>query len=587
MQETKNKNGLLRLLSLAYPERRRLALGTVFLLIGSAMLLVYPQVVKKMIDEALTTGDQERINQAAVIMLGVFLIGAVAGALRYYLFTVSGEKIVAGLRSDLYRNITQQEIAFFDSRRTGELMSRLSSDAAILQNAVSVNLSMTMRNLGSTVGGIILLIYTSPVLTFGLLAAIPPIALGTAWFGRMIRRMSRQVQDALAESGTVAEETISGIRTVRAFAKEEFELHRYRQAVEKAFHVARKKIHGIAVFTGFASLFGYAAIVGVVWYGGQLVITGDMSIGDLSSFILYTLTVAMGVATLGSLWTDFMSATGAAKRVFELLDRQTHIPLQGGTKLAAMQGAIDLNQVSFSYPARPDVMVLSDLSLHISPGEMVALVGPSGGGKSTIAALISRFYDPNWGSICLDGHDLRQLDSDWLHAQIGVVAQDPVLLSTSLAANIRYGKLDASDAEVEAAARAAHAHEFIMGFPQTYETVVGERGIQLSGGQRQRIAIARAMLKDPKVLVLDEATSALDAESEYLVQDALDRLLRGRTTVVIAHRLSTVRSADRVLVIDQGQVVQEGRHEALMAESDGTYYKLVQRQFTPHAEQIS
>lgn len=574
-----NNPGLSRLLKLAWPERGRLGWGLIFLILGSGMLLIYPQAVKMIIDEALGSGQHAAVDQAALMILAVFCIQAVAGGIRYYLFTTAGEKIVARLREHVYKAIMEQDIAFFDSRRTGELMSRLASDATVLQNAVSVNISLSMRNLGAAVGGLILLVYTSPVLAFGLFGCVPPIAIGTALFGRRIRRISREIQDALAETGTIAEETISGVRTVRAFAKESTEVKRYAEAVQKSYELAQKRIRSISVITILAGLLGYAAIAGVLWYGGRLVIDKAMTVGDLTSFILYAMTVAVSVGTLGSLWTDFMSASGAARRVFEILDRTPTIPLRGGQTLPGVEGLVEFQKVQFSYPSRPDVTVLRDLNLSIRPGEVVALVGPSGSGKSTIASLICRFYDPNLGRVCLDGHDIRSLDGEWLRQQIGVVSQDPVLLSASIAANIRYGKAEATDAEVEAAARAAHAHEFISIFPQGYETIVGERGIQLSGGQRQRVAIARAMLKDPRVLILDEATSALDAESEHLVQEALDLLMQSRTTVVIAHRLSTVRNADRVLVIQNGRIVQSGRHHDLMNDREGMYFKLVNRQF--------
>ncbi|WP_414697018.1 ABC transporter ATP-binding protein [Oligoflexus sp.] len=574
-----NNPGLKRLLQLALPERGRLGLGLIFLILGSGMLLIYPQAVKVIIDEALGSGQRSAIDRAALMMLVVFCVQAVAGGIRYYLFTTAGEKIVARLREQVYKAIMEQDIAFFDTRRTGELMSRLSSDATVLQNAVSVNISLSMRNLGAAVGGLVLLVYTSPVLAFGLFACVPPIAIGTALFGRKIRKISRDVQDALAETGTIAEETISGVRTVRAFAKESTEVQRYAGAVQKSYGLARKRIRSISVITIIAGLLGYAAIAGVLWYGGRLVVDGEMTVGDLTSFILYAMTVAVSVGTLGSLWTDFMSASGAARRVFDILDRTPTIPLRGGDTLPRVEGLVAFERVHFSYPSRPDVVVLQDLDLVIRPGEVVALVGPSGSGKSTIASLICRFYDPTQGRVCLDARDIRELDGDWLRQQIGVVSQDPVLLSASIAANIRYGKAEATDAEVEAAARAAHAHEFIQGFPQGYETIVGERGIQLSGGQRQRVAIARAMLKDPRVLILDEATSALDAESEHLVQEALDVLMTSRTTVVIAHRLSTVRNADRVLVIQSGRIVQSGDHQQLMNDRDGMYFKLVNRQF--------
>ncbi len=579
MKTREPAHGIARVLKLAWPDRGRIAWGLLFLIIGSGMLLAYPQAVKVIIDEALGSARNSAVDKAALVILAVFMVQALAGAVRYYLFTTAGERIVARLRSDLYKAIIEQDIAFFDSRRTGELMSRLSSDATVLQNAVSVNISMSMRNLGAAIGGLVLLVYTSPVLAFGLLGCIPPIAIGTALFGKKIRRISREVQDALAETGIVAEETISGIRTVRAFAKEAAESNRYSRAIQKSLGLATKRIMSIAVITAIAGMLGYTAIVGVLWYGGRLVIEGRMSVGDLTSFILYAMTVAISVGSLGSLWTDFMSATGAAKRVFELLDRQPIIPIRGGLTLPQVNGLLEFQSVQFSYPSRPDLIVLENLHLSIAPGEVVALVGPSGSGKSTIASLISRFYDPDSGRVSIDGQDIRTLDGDWLRRQVGVVSQDPVLLSASIAANIRYGKTDASDREVEAAAEAANAHDFISAFPQGYATIVGERGIQLSGGQRQRVAIARAMLKDPRVLILDEATSALDAESEHLVQEALDRLMKSRTTLVIAHRLSTVRNADRVLVIQTGRIVQSGNHESLMNDREGMYFKLVNRQF--------
>ena len=572
-----NTFGIRRLLQLAQAEWITLFWGFVFLTIGSAMLLLYPQFIKRMIDESLQSGELSALRKTAGVMLSIFMVQAGAGALRYYLFTTAGERIVTQLRDKVYLAILRQEIAFFDGRRTGELMSRLAADSTVLQNAVSVNISMLMRNLGAAVGGLILLIYTSPSLAFALFAVIPPLAAGTAGFGRKVRKISRQVQDAIADTASIAEETISGIRTVRAFAREDWEAERYRHALTKALTTSRKRIRLISLFTGSATFLGYLGIVAIIYYGGSLVIDKQMSIGDLTSFILYTLTVAVSVGMLGSLWTDFNAATGAGHRIFEILDRQP--ALTGGhTRLNPIQGDIQFDAVSFSYPSRPDIPVLRELTLRISPGEIIALVGPSGSGKSTIAALITRFYEPITGTISLDQQDLRDLDPDWLRRQIGIVSQDPVLMSTSIYANICYGSSDASQAEVLQVARDAHADQFISGFTQGYDTVVGERGVQLSGGQRQRIAIARAMLKNPKILILDEATSALDAESEHLVQDALQRLMRGRTSLVIAHRLSTVRNAHRILVIDGGRIVQEGTHHTLIRNTGGVYYKLVHLQ---------
>ena len=577
--ERSNREYLRRLLILARPEWKVLVAGSIFLIIGSGMGLLYPQAIRVIIDEALGTKGTELIDKAALAMGGIFFVQAIAVALRYYLFTVAGERIVARLREGVYRQVILQEVGFFDARRTGELTNRLASDTTVLQNTVSVNISMALRHVATVIGGVGLLFVTSPDLTLLMLITVPPVAVAAVYFGRKIRRLSRSVQDALAEASEVAEETISGIRTVRSFTQEEGESKRYAERVWKAFDLARRRTTIMALFTSAVSFSGYMAVALVLWYGGRLVVGGGMTVGDLTSFILYTLLVAFGFGALGGLWADFMRATGAAERIFDLIDRPSLIPVRTGARPEKVVGEVIFDGVNFSYPARPDVQVLDALSLSIRPGEIVALVGPSGSGKSTIASLIPRFYDPEAGVISLDGRDLKDLDPEWLRRQIGVVAQEPILFSTSIAENIRYGREDATEAEIEAAATAANAHDFILEFPEGYDTEVGERGVQLSGGQKQRIAIARAVLKDPSMLILDEATSALDAESEFLVKEALDRLMSGRTTLIIAHRLSTVRDADRVLVIDGGQVAQDGRHDELMDEHEGIYHKLVQRQF--------
>jgi ABC transporter fused permease/ATP-binding protein len=568
-----------RLMGLAKPERRSLLLGTLFLIIGSGMGLLYPQAIRVIIDSALQQGQRELIDGAALVMGVIFLIQAVAVALRQYLFTVSGERVVTRLRQDLFSSILGQEIGFFDTRRTGELTNRLASDTAVLQNTVSVNISQGLRNVASVLGGIGLLFYTSPVLTGLMLLVVPPVVIGAVYFGRQIRRLSREVQDALAQASEVAEETISGVRTVRSFAQEPGEVARYGEAVWRSFGLAKRRSLVSALFTAGVFFAGYSAIALVLWYGGRQVLDGAMSVGDLTSFILYTLIVAFSFGSLGSLWADFMRASGAADRVFSLMDRQPEIPTEGGVRLEALRGHLRFAGVDFVYPSRPDVPVLKGVDLEIRPGEVVALVGPSGSGKSTIASLLGRFYDPVAGEIRLDEAPLRSLDPAWLRRHIGVVSQEPVLFSTSVARNISYGRETATAAEIEAAALAANAHEFIARFPEGYKTQVGERGVQLSGGQKQRVAIARAVLKDPEILILDEATSALDAESEFLVKEALERLMEGRTTLIIAHRLSTVRDADRVVVLDQGRVVQVGSHEELMREEEGIYHRLVQRQF--------
>lgn len=566
-----------RLVSLARPELKNLAMGTAALVIGSAMTLLYPMVIQQLIDGIEGGGGKELVTEGALTLLVLFGVGALFGSLRAWLFTVSGERIVADLRTQLYSAIIHQEIAFFDERRTGELTNRLASDTTVLQNTVTVNVSMLLRFAIMAIGAVGFLLYTSWKLTLLTLTVVPVVAISAGIFGRRMRSISREFQDALADSTTVAEETISGVRTVRAFAREDQEVARYRAAVEASFEVARRRARVIAMLRGLIGFGGYGAIAVVLWFGGNMLVDGSLSIGELTSFLLYTLTVAFSLGALSGLYEDFMKALGASERVFELIDRRPAVT-GGSERPAQVRGEVRLTEITFAYPTRPDVPVLNKLSLSLEPGQVVALVGPSGGGKSTVAALLSRFYDPQGGRITLDGHDYASLDIRWLREQVGVVSQEPILFATTILDNIRYGRPGASEEDVIAAAKAANAHDFITSFPEAYHTMVGERGVKLSGGQKQRVAIARAILKDPKVLVLDEATSALDAESEHLVQEALDRLMVGRTTMVIAHRLSTVKQADRVCVLDGGWLAQEGTHEELIAR-DGIYRRLVERQF--------
>lgn len=567
-----------RLLSLARPEIKLLAFGTMALVIGSAGSLVFPKGIGVLMEAVLRPDGREIMDKAVVALLGVFVIVALAGFARAYFFTLAGERVVAQLRRDLFGAIIRQEVGFFDAQRTGELVNRLASDTGVLQNSVTVNISMALRFTLQAIGCVVVLFYMSWQLSLVMVSIVPIVAIGAAVFARTVRTLSKQTQDALAGAAAVAEESLGNVRTVRAFAREESEVSRYAGQVNNAFELGRKLALAYGAFQGAMGFAAYAAIAAVLWYGGTLVIAGEMGVGDLTSYMLYTLFLAFALGGLSGLYSDFNRAIGASERVFELIDRVPGVVNGNGTKLARVQGHMRLEGLHFAYPTRPEMEVLKGVDIELEPGRVLALVGPSGSGKSTVASLLLRFYDPTAGKVTLDGHDIQSLDTHWLREQIGIVSQEPVLFATTIADNIRYGRPTATDAEVHAAAKAANAHTFIESFTDGYATIVGERGVRLSGGQKQRVAIARAILKDPRVLVLDEATSALDSESEHLVQEALERLMRGRTTLIIAHRLSTVRSADQVVVIDRGTVAEAGTHDALI-EKAGVYRRLVEHQF--------
>ncbi|MBC7533518.1 MAG: ATP-binding cassette domain-containing protein [Oligoflexus sp.] len=572
-----NNKTLKRMLRVARPELTPLSWGLVFLVISSASALAYPQLMRWMIDNVLTP---KKLDMLLPVILGLFLAFLVQGitsSLRYFLFTMSGERIVIRLRQKLYERILAQEVSFFDLNRTGDLMSRLSSDCQTLQNAVSINVSMGLRNLGQVIGGLGFMFYTSWRLSALMLIMIPPIAGAAALFGKKIRKNSKIFYSVLSEGSTIANETISGVRTVKSFVQEAAEIGRYRASMELALVYVRKGIVATTTLMTVATIFGLGAICFVLWYGGREVILGTLTSGDMTQFLLYLMLVAIGVGSLGGLWGDFMAAVGASERVFDIIEREPE-HLDVGKTPAHIQGVLEFTDVHFHYPTRTDIEVLRGINFKVQQGQAVALVGSSGGGKTTIASLLPRYYEPTLGQILLDGEPIHEIKLGWLREQIGVVSQEPVLISTTIEENIRYGKPEATDADVEAAAQAANALEFIRSFPDGMKTRVGEKGLQLSGGQKQRVAIARALLKNPKILILDEATSNLDTASEYLVQEALQRLMEGRTTLIIAHRLATVRNADNIFVIQNGTIVQSGTHDILIADKEGLYFELLQRQ---------
>ena len=567
-----------RLWKLAEPEMPMLVIGLFALFVSATLSLVYPQAFKSIVDAMVAGGDSRKLDVGTAALITTFVVQALFSGIRAWLFTMAGERIVARLRNQLFSALLGQDVAFFDTTRTGELTNRLSSDTAVLQNTVAANVSMGLRFTAQAVGGIAMLAYTSPRLMALALGVVPFAAVGGAVYGRMLRSQSKDVQDALATSSEVAEETLSNMRTVRAFAQERFEAKRYKKAVDKSYQLAAQRAAMFGAMNGVGGFVGYLTIAIVVWYGGRLVLQDKMSVGDLTAFLLYTAFVAVSIGALAGLWSDFMKAIGASERVFELLDKVAVLESSGSGDLGPVQGHVQFDDVTFAYPARPDVNVLHGMSIEVPPGRVLAIVGHSGAGKSTLAALLMRLYDPQAGVIRVDGVDLRTVAPSSLREQIGMVSQEPSLFATSIIENIRYGRPNATFDEVRQAALAANADDFISAFPDGYKTLVGERGVQLSGGQKQRVAIARALLKNPPILVLDEATSALDAESEHLVQQALERLMEGRTTLIIAHRLSTVKKAGRVIVVDKGHVVESGTHEELVA-LDGIYKRLVQHQF--------
>jgi len=560
--------------------RGRAALAFVALTVAALTTLLVPVAVRRMIDFGLTPEGIELINSYFSVMLAVVGVLALASAARYYLVMTIGERIVADLRRDVFAHLLSLSPAFFDSARSGELISRLTADTTQLKSAVGASVSIALRNLMMFLGATAMMVITSPKLSGFVLLAIPLIVLPLVAFGRWVRRLSRNAQDTLAEASAYAGELVGAIRTVQAYTSEGFAEKRFGGEVEQAYEAARTSTQARAVLTAIIIFIVFASVVAILWIGSHDVLSGAISPGRLGQFVLYAVFAAAGLGQLSEVWGEVSAASGAAERLFEILHVQPDIKAPASPRALPVpaRGEVGFDQVSFAYPARRDVNVLDAVSFTVRPGEKVAIVGPSGAGKSTIFHLLLRFYDPRSGAISLDGVPVKSADPGDFRARIALVPQESTVFAASARENIRFGRPGATDAEVERAAELAHAAEFIRRLPEGFDTPLGERGVTLSGGQRQRIAIARAILRDAPLLLLDEATSALDAESETLVQTALEELMRHRTTLVIAHRLATVLSCDRILVMDQGRIVEQGTHAELVA-ANGLYARLARLQF--------
>ena len=563
------------------PYRAGLTLATISLLLSAAIGLAFPQIVRYLLDAAFLRHDRSLLDRIGLLLLGLFVVQGLLNYVQTYYLSATGERAVAGLRRELFEKLLTMPPGFFADRRTGELTSRLTTDIGLLQSVMSHQIAEFSRQLLALVGGVVLLTLMQPRLTFTAIGVVPIVVGSAFYFGRRLKRMTTGVQDRVAEATAVAEEALSQIRTVQSFAQEPAERERYGERVLASVKAALVRAEVRGLFFGVLTFTTFGGIVFVLWQGGLLVLDGKLTPGALVSFLLYTVFIAAAIGALASFFSSYQEAVGAAERVFELLETASPVadPPVPRPLPRPVRGAVAFERVSFRYHADPALpWTLREIELTVAPGEVVALVGPSGAGKTTLVSLLPRFWDVAEGRILLDGIDVRDLRLADLRGAIGLVPQEPALFSGTVRENIAYARPGASGEEVEAAARAAHAHEFVERLPQKYDTLVGERGVKLSGGQRQRIAIARAILKNPAVLVLDEATSSLDTESERLIEDAMERLLVGRTTLIIAHRLSTVRRADRLIVLDHGRVVEQGNHTALVARG-GLYARLYQHQF--------
>jgi subfamily B ATP-binding cassette protein MsbA len=590
-RERASRQQVARLFGYVRPYWPVMALAAVALLLTSGIGLLFPWVMQNLVDAVFAKMDGSELNRITLLLVGAFLFNAVFRFVQGYALAWVGERVVADLRRQTYARLHTLGLRFFNERRVGELISRLASDVSVVRATLTNNIVEVLGQTVLFIGSLVLMLALNWRLSLFILALAPVISIGAVVFGRRLRGLSTEVQDQIAEGNAAAEEALANVRVVKAFTRESFETQRYNSVVQSALNAAMRVTAWRSAFGSTMAFLGFGAIAAILWFGGQEVLAGRLSAGSLVAFLVYGANIGAALGTFAGLYAQIQEALGASRRVFELLDEQADIAdAPDAIALDHVEGRITFDSVSFSYNDAPSPAselatasadtprVLHDITLDIQPGEVLALVGPSGAGKTTLFNLIPRFYDPTHGAVRVDGHDLRDLTLNSLRGAIGIVPQETQLFSGTVRENLRYGRLEATDAEIEAAARTANAAQFIEQLPDGYDTRVGERGVKLSGGQRQRVAIARAILKDPRILLLDEATSSLDSESERLVAEALDNLMRNRTTVIIAHRLSTVQRADRIAVLDSGHLVELGTHADLLA-LDGLYARLYRMQF--------